>query len=112
MKPSVAGPSVAKLNADLLKKQNVSEESELLLEELYESLSHILAYPEEYEDPVKLIEGLELKLQFLWGFPQDTRYHRYWKYIKGCTCPKVDNEDPMYFGRRITVGDCKWHWRK
>lgn len=100
------------LNAELLKKQNVSKESEAELELIYEKLSHVLAYPEEYEDPVAYIEELELKLQELWNFPQDTRYHRYWKAIKGCECCWMDNEDPMYFGRRIINQSCPFHGGK
>lgn len=98
-----------KLNADLLIKQNVSKQSEIELELLYSDLGHVLAHPEEYEDPVKYIEDLELKLQAIWNFPQDVRYHRYWKAIKGCACPFTDNEDPMFFGRRIINQECPWH---
>ncbi len=98
------------LNKALLLKQGVTAADEAELELLYEKLSHVIAYPEEYEDPVAYIEELELSMQKLWKFPQDRNYHRYWKYIKGCRCPRQDNEDPMYFGRRIVVSDCSWHW--
>lgn len=101
-----------KLNAELLKKQGVIEDEEYGLLNAYAELKDILENPELYENPVQVIEELEFELQELWHFPQDKTYHRYWKYIKGCTCPRMDNEDPMYFGRRITVGDCPWHWRK
>ena len=104
-------PSVTKLNGELLKKQNVSPENELELELVYEKLSHVIAFPEEYEDPVKLIEGLELKLQFLWDFPQDTRYHRYWKAIKGCACAfhQMDNWDRFGTPYRVVNSGCPWH---
>jgi hypothetical protein len=98
-----------KLNEALLKKQGINKETEALLEDEYNFLSSVLADPELYTDPVAEVEKREYNLQRLWGFPQDRNYHRYWKHIKGCTCPKRDNEDPMYFGRRITVSDCPWH---
>lgn len=101
-----------KLNEELLKRQNVSKESEAELEILYDNLYNLLTYPKDYDDPVAQIEELEFEAQRLWNLPQDRNYHRYWKAIDGCRCPVSDNEDPMYFGRRITVEDCPWHWSK
>ena len=37
------------------------------------------------------IEPLELKMQELWGFPQDINMHRYWRECPKCTCSEYDN---------------------
>lgn len=75
-------------------------------------LDDIKINPERYENPVQLIEDLEYALQGLWKFPRDSNYHSHWLEIKGCTCPKMDNRDPMYYGGgKITVSDCPWHWK-
>lgn len=98
-----------KLNDELLLKQGVTGDEEMGLLNAYAELDDLLENPELYEDPVQMIEELEFELQELWHFPLDSNYHRYWKHIKGCTCSKVDNEDPMYFGRRVINADCIWH---
>jgi hypothetical protein len=105
------GETPMKLNEALLKKQCVTEDEEFGLLNAYAELKDLLENPELYENPVQMIEELEFELQELWHFPQDRNYHRYWKRIKGCCCPSHDNEDPMYFGRRITVSDCPYHWK-
>lgn len=74
----------------------------LLLREIKES-------PERYSDPVQAIEDFEFALQAVWKFERDVSYHTHWLDIKGCTCPKMDNKDPMFFGRRIITGGCPWH---
>lgn len=100
-----------KLNEELLKKMKVSDEKADQLEDVYAKLSHVISSPDGYVDPVEYIQEIEYKLQTLWGFHQDHKYHRYWKAIKGCSCPYMDNEDPLTFGtgRRIINNDCKWH---
>lgn len=97
------------LNQELLLRQGVTEDEEYRLLNAHAELKDILENPELYETPVQMIEDIEFEMQELWHFNQDRNYHRYWKYIKDCTCPKMDNEDRMYFGRRIISRDCKWH---
>lgn len=41
-------------------------------------------------------------LQRAWGFPEDPNYHRAW-WIKGCTCPKMDNDDNYPTGYSIKL---------
>ncbi len=92
----------AKLNAQ--EKEAISS--------IHKVLADIKDFPERYENPVQLIEDLEYALQGLWKFPRDARYHTHWMEIKNCTCPKMDNRDPMYYGGgKITVSDCPWHWK-
>ncbi|ATW58244.1 hypothetical protein CNR37_00037 [Pseudomonas phage ventosus] len=67
--------------------------------------------PEQYENPVQLIEDMEFTLQGLWKFDRSVNHHTHWIEIKGCTCPKMDNRDHWGTGR-ITISNCPWHWKE
>jgi len=89
----------------------IGEVNQIAIQGIHHALRNVKANPEQYDEPVQLIEDMEFTLQGLWKFTRDADYHIHWKDIKGCTCPKMDNEDPMYFGGgKITVSDCPWHW--
>ena len=96
-------------NRVLAEKMVVSEEVCLAIDCVNAALTLVLDNPEDHRHPLATVEGMEYLLQELWGFPQDADYHRYWKEVKDCCCPKLDNEDALYFGRRIYSGDCPWH---
>ena len=84
----------------------------MLISSIHILLDDIKNTPERYNDPVQLIEDLEYSLQGIWKFPRDANYHTHWLEIKACSCPKLDNKDPFYYGRgKITVSDCPWHWK-
>lgn len=56
------------------------------------------------------LEYTELQLQKEWGFEQDVNKHIWWLKPKSCTCPKLDNTDPVYFGAgKIINADCPIH---
>lgn len=79
---------------------------------LHSVMYHIIDNPEQYSNPVQLIEDCEYTLQGLWKFTRDANFHTWWLRTKGCTCPRMDNTDPMFFGAgKITVSDCPWHWK-
>lgn len=101
-----------KLNEELMKKQNLSQDDIDLLYELHEQLDHVVNNPDEYKNPVSVIERFEFLLQKTWGFEQDSNYHTHWLRIKGCTCPKMDNRDTVYFGRRVINNSCPHHGRQ
>ena len=66
----------------------------------------------ENVDPVQLIEDIEFALQGVWKFVRNGNFHLHWLDIKGCTCPKMDNKDPLYYGAgKIIMSDCPWHWK-
>lgn len=95
--------------------QGLNEECRKILEDVYIKMSAILEQPDLYGEPhevVEQIEGLEYTMQYLWGFSFDRKYHRYWKEVSGCICPKLDNQDPLYHGVRITDTTCKFHGNK
>lgn len=96
------------LNKTLLEKNNVDEDAQALLMKTYEKIDDLLLNPEQYENPVEQIEGIEYKLQKLWNFPLDRSWHKYWYQIKGCQCPHLDNMERFGYGRVIN-GECKWH---
>lgn len=60
-------------------------------------------------DAVQLIEDVEHTLQHLWGFPRDRDFHIHWLDLKGCTCPKMDNQELMGAPYRITSATCPHH---
>ena len=41
------------------------------------------------------MELIERELQGLWGFEQNVKYTKFWE-LPACTCPKLDNSDPIY----------------
>lgn len=98
-----------KANPVLIEDKGLSEEIETKLNVVYRKLEKVLLCPEDYEDPVETIESLEFELQELWGFDKSRERHSYWYRVKGCKCPKMDNSDPLYGGRRIINSECFWH---
>ena len=97
-------------NEKLADDMNVSDENRVLLDETYRELFLAFDYPDTYEDVAAEVTRLEFKLQFLWGFPQDNKFHRYQQNIAGCMCPVIDNLE--LFGhseQRYATGDCPWH---
>jgi len=87
----------------------MSETNRSAIKILHMQLREIKENPEDFDYPVQLIEDIEYTLQGIWGFTRNKDYHSHWMEIKGCTCPKMDNRDPFYFGRRIVFEDCPWH---
>lgn len=56
----------------------------------------------------KILTHYERKLQVLWGFTVDNRFHRFWNTPR-CTCPKLDNEDRYPNGYYIRNLECPLH---
>lgn len=91
--------------------KNLNTAEKMAISTLHNIFDDIKENPNRYDNPVQLIEDIEFTLQGLWRFPRDVNYHTHWLDIKGCTCPKMDNNDPMYYGAgKIIVSDCPWHW--
>lgn len=82
------------------------------LQKVYIKLHKVLENPLEgrtHEEVVAVIEALEATLQKLWGFEPDPNYHSYWHEVEGCSCPSMDNRDPLFRGRRIINMSCPFH---
>lgn len=66
--------------------------------------------PTEMKEYAKQLTALEFKLQELWGFPKDQKFHRFWETPK-CTCAKMDNEDAYPTGYYSINSQCPLHGR-
>jgi hypothetical protein len=57
-----------------------------------------------------LLEELEYRMQHMWGFQENSKFHTWWRKPKTCTCPEDDNKDIMAYGHhRVTSSDCPVH---
>lgn len=90
-------------NLDLMKITYASIEIILSID------SKHLVLKEDREIIIKSLEDLEFYLQGLWGFKRDKNFHKYWLEMKGCTCPKMDNDDRFGTNYRIYNSSCPWH---
>ena len=105
-----------KLNKQLLKRQNITDTTEL--EALYKELNELFKKAEQtmcsctLKKLAKELTDLEFKLQKAWNFSQDQKFHSYWFLIPHCTCPKLDNQERIGLNQRIISEDCIVHGRK
>ena len=54
--------------------------------------------------------SLEYAMQTVWGFDRDSKKHTWWLKPERCTCPKLDNMDPAYYGSGAIINeDCPIH---
>lgn len=101
------------LNENLLKSQQINEETELGIRAVHTMLDLVLNNPElvGLNRASGVVRGLEFALQKLWNFPQNENFHRYQFMIDGCDCPKMDNEDMFRTGQpgRYINMECAIH---
>lgn len=97
------------LNENLVKRQRITEETIVKLHAVYDKLNDVIENPENFNNPVELIQEMEFELQALWKFPIDADFHAHWLRIKGCECPKMDNRERMGTPYRIYSVFCPWH---
>ena len=108
------------LNKRLVEKQTLTpqdvEELETLheyRERMFDKMANLDPTDDEDKDTLilysHLLESLEYNMQRVWKFPQNKDFHSWWFRVPYCTCPKMDNADPLYFGSQIISGDCPVH---
>jgi hypothetical protein len=100
------------INKELAEKQQLIPDTITAIEVLQTQLKAFLARPTMYvegKDVARIVEGMEYTLQFLWGFPVDRNFHRYWYDVKGCVCPKLDNKDRFGTPYRVINPQCPFH---
>ena len=88
------------------------EETRSAITLLHNKLDNYKLHPEKYGTPktvAKVVESLEYTLQVLWLFDPNPAYHTHWYEIKGCTCPKMDNQDCFGSEEFFIDGDCPFH---
>lgn len=72
-------------NPTLVKEHNIPEQDVLCINKIHDSLELMLStYTLECDlsSALKLVKQAELTLQQLWGFPEDSRYHTWYKLFK------------------------------
>ena len=97
-----------KLNQDDIDKIIALHENRHELFELMSSLDSVRDN-EQLRKCVGTLETIEFAMQKRWKFPQDKDYHTWWFRAPHCSCPKMDNADILYFGRRIIMEKCPLH---
>ena len=111
-------PSLTEQEKDLIKDlHNIGESLVDIIDKMEYHRRSIKENPTQYNKAVgslqkciQTLEQLEFAMQSLWGFEQNELKHTWWLYPNTCTCPKLDNRDPAFFGRgRIIVEDCPLH---
>lgn len=100
------------INMPLARSRNLTDKDIEELEATYLLLRNVLEYPELTGDPTAKVTELEYELQRLWKFPQDAKFHKYQLFMKGCTCPVLDNAELYgHTKARYIAGDCPWHYK-
>lgn len=100
---------VLRLNKQLLKKQKIDSETEKQLLATHKTLYEIKQNPDDYDNPLELVKELEYRLQELWSFQQDSKFHTHQFEIKGCSCPWIDNLERAGSGHFIYNQHCPIH---
>lgn len=102
------------INMELVRERDIDENIVERIKLCHAYLDDVLENPsvflESPMDVTKHILDLEYKLQELWGFTQDFKFHRYGYRVKWCSCPVMDNDDMVGHTdkRYINVG-CPYH---
>lgn len=101
------------INKELAKRQDLSEETIANIESLHlkrkDYYNRMKIAPDcDLKEWDRLCEMLEYKLQELWGFPRNSRYHKFWERPR-CECCKMDNEDRFGTGYYIINENCPLH---
>lgn len=100
-------------NPTLADERKISLEYQVVMHDAYTQLYSLMARPDLYscnsDEILERCHALEYVLQFLWGFELTDKMHRYDYRIKGCTCPKMDNDDRVGTDQRVVRGGCPIH---
>ncbi len=102
------------LNGLLIERQETDEETVKKLKAAHYHRLEVITKMEQTDEKLSLrllneeIERIDFELQKLWGFPENSNYHRWWEVPK-CVCPKMDNRDNYGTKYRIIVENCPIH---
>lgn len=100
------------INKELAVSKGLTPERIIAIEQVNELLQAHLARPEMFlpDDKVAtVISAFEYTLQALWMFDPDSSKHSYWNKVKGCSCPKLDNDELWGTGLRRVDRGCRFH---
>lgn len=102
------------ISMQLAARQNISEEAVAEIIHRHEVREGIVLAMENTNDTTLLKRFFkkwsdnEYALQKLWGFEEDSDFHKWW-YVPKCTCPKMDNDDNYPLGYYVTDTGCPVH---
>lgn len=101
------------INEKLAEERGLNEETIKKIEELHLKRKDYynrmeIAPIEDLKNWDYECEMLEYELQALWGFPQDNKYHEFWRRPR-CTCPTLDNRERLGTGYHIINQLCPLH---
>ena len=103
-----------RLNESLALRQGVTDEELDKIRALHELKLKVFQMMEETDNVDRLracaemVTDIEFALQRNWHFPEDKRFHEWYKVPK-CACPKMDNAERRGTSFQITVSDCPIH---
>ena len=98
---------IDKMNIEKIKKLHALARQ---LIEFNDSCAKVEGMAEVIKSNNNTLQELEYSMQKEWGFEVNANYHTWWLEHKECTCPKLDNKDPVYFGAgKIINSTCKIH---
>lgn len=110
------------LNAELIKKQKITDRELEELIDLYNEVDVIFDAERKIankEDVVidsdllkkfdKRLEEIEYRMQELWHFGKNKNFHKFWFQQPLCSCPKIDNMERIGVGNFIVNLNCPIH---
>src|SRR6266851_4977381 len=96
-------------NKALAESQGLTETEKMRLDQKYAELFGVLYNPCAWNAPAAQVRKIEFDLLKLWKFEQDPKFHRYQTAIRGCICPKMDNDERV--GRTVErILDPSYPW--
>lgn len=108
-----------RLNPSLIHKQRLSQEDVDALHEMHDLMDELVEKAHNTNSILELkqiafdMEMLEFRMQDRWGLDKDKKFHTHWLRLPQCRCPKLDNLDPIYYGRgQIHSRECPIHGKK
>ena len=100
------------INPYLVKKQNLSKNQVDKIIQLHiQRIALEEGFNVSHYDGQKYFDAWtqnQNELQEAWGFDVNQNYHRFWS-MKGCSCPRIDNEDAYPTGYYVFSGGCDVH---
>lgn len=104
------------VNHSYAKSRGISDETIQALDIIYVELDKFLSRPSLYVEESlapEIVRGFEYVLQKLWGFPLESKFHRYEFHLNGCSCPILDNYEMIgHTDSRYYSMNCPFHGKR
>jgi len=108
-------------NTRLARERGLSEIEMNKLQKLYNRVNEIFEVQRAYIDEGikpdskllrswdQMLHDIEYKIQEIWKFNKDKKFHHYWFEQPFCKCPKMDNQERVGVGNFIINCECPIH---